>query len=340
MHTLRPPHHRLARRLLLTGAVLALVSVRAVQPDGIVAAVGNEVMTLYDLRRQVEFEARFLELPPPGESREAMLRQVAKRAVQSFVERELVYAEFKSLGVSVPSSYVDEEVDRVIVRVTGGDRPAFERLLAEKGTAYAGMVLQPGTIMEEFETAVEKNVAIRMLIGDKTRRGIRIPPADVRAWYGDHPDDYTRPAKVRLQVIYLKADGRYADTLDKVVKEIFDNLKAGTAFGELARTYSEGMNAAEGGIQEWKRLEDMDERLRSLTAGLAPGAVCPEALRLGRNTYIVRLADRKAGGVRPLDEALQQEIEDQLRRAEENRRYEQFLAELRSKYAVKDFYEE
>jgi len=306
------------------------------QQDTVVAAVGNKAMTLYDLQRQTAFEAANIQMQGSGEAGKTALLKLYKKTIRDFVERELIYLEFKSFDKHLPADYINQQVDLVAVARTGGDRLQFEDLLAEKGIAHGGVILPPGTTMDEFEDLVEKLLAVEIIYQDRVMRGIRISPTNIKAQYDEHPEDYTQEAAVRLQVILLKAKGRYAEKIADTVAEIYRKLDEGIAFGKLAKTYSEGPKAQEEGIQDWST--QSFKELVPIIAKLAPGDVHPTALKPENNTYIIKLIAKRESGLRTLDEDLQAEIGKFLRKAEQRRRHTKFLAELREKYPVKKFY--
>lgn len=329
------------RCAVVSGLVVAAVMLMPVQnlpaeSDSILASVGDEVLTIYDLKAQTAYAVETLRKQSGGRELEEQVQKLYRNVVRDFIERELVYAEFKSLETTLPADLIASRVDRIVMNYTGGDLAKFEELLAEKGVSYGGAILGPGSTMEDLEELVEKLLAVELLMHERVRRGIEIAPSAVKEYYDAHPDFFTEKSGVRLQVIVLTSGGKYANRIPETVREIYAKLAEGAAFGELAKTYSEGMNAEGGGLQDW--MTDPNEKLRPIVASLSAGEVYSESVELGNNTYIIRLADRREGGLLPLDEALQEKISERLRQDEEQRRYEAFISELRTKYPVKNFF--
>lgn len=311
------------RSLLLAAVALGAVSaVHAIgRGDSVVAVVEGEVITLHDLDESIAEAGPRLRSQLGGDDRVQPIAAVRGLALQRLIDRELVFAEFKKLGGKVPLEVLQEQVDRVVMGRCGGDRLKFEEVLASEGMTFA-----------DFETKMRKQVAVDLLLNERVYRTVSIGPDLIEAFYRDRPAEVTPKAEVRLQVIALKkVEGRYSDRLPAVTAEIYGKLKDGIPFAELAKTYSEGYGAAEGGVQDWRPAAKFQGAIQNLHAG----EVTDAAVDLGSNLFIIKLMERRAESVPALDNALRKRIEGILRREEEERRYDAFIAGLHPRYHVK-----
>lgn len=291
--------------------------------DSVVAVVEGEVITLHDLDESIAQGGPRLRSQLAGDDQAPQVDTLRRGAMQRLIERELVFAEFNKLGGKVPLDVLEDQVDRIVTNRCGGDRVKFEEMLAAEGMTFA-----------DFETKMRKQVAIDILLNERVYRAVNIGPDQIEAFYRDRAVELTEKAGVRLQAIILrKSEGRYSDRLAAVTAEIYGKLKEEIPFAELAKTYSEGLHAEEGGDQGW--ITAPAGKLKDAIQGLSPGDVAPAAVDLGSNLYIIRLTARRAENLPALDNALRQRIEDVLRREDEERRYTAFIAELRPKYHVK-----
>jgi parvulin-like peptidyl-prolyl isomerase len=313
------------RPLITAALMLAVVSsVRGIgRGDSVVAVVEGEVITLHDLDESIAQGGARLRSQLAGEDQAQQVDAVRRAAMRRLVERELVFAEFNKLGGKVPLDLLQEQIDRVVTGRCGGDRLKFEEMLAAEGMTYA-----------DFETKMRKQVAIDILLNERVYRLVNIGPDRIEAFHRERAAELTLKAGVHLQAVILKkTEGRYSDRLPAVIAEILGKLKEGIPFAELAKTYSEGPHAEDGGDQGW--ITAPAGKLQEAIQGLNPGETSSTAVDLGSNLYIVRLVERRAESVPALDNALRKRIEEILRREEEESRYNAFLAELRPKYHVK-----
>ena len=291
--------------------------------DAVVAVVESEILTVYDLQEFAAQEEIRLQGLYAGDELRDRLVELRKAVAQRLIDRELIYAEFKALAGKVPLTILQERMDEIILRRSGGDRRRFEALLAAENMTMA-----------EFEGKVRKQLSVDLLLNERVYRHRDVKPSEVEAYYRDHAADLAEKAGFRLRSIMLKKEGgKYSDTLGDTIREILGKLKTGTPFGELARTYSEGPRAEEGGDQGW--ISSPSGKLKDTLAGMAVGDVTDGAIDLGSNMFIIKLADRRDAGIPALDDPLRQRIETILREANQAERYKTFLQELRAKYYVK-----
>lgn len=289
--------------------------------DSILAVVGEKVITAYEVMQASSREEARLPHNLTLQKRTDEVVIIRRRTLSNMIDHELVYLEFQALKAKVPESVLQERLNQAIVAQAGGDRAKFEELLYREN-----MTLQ------DFKERMSKNLAVDMLLYDRVNRGITISPLKIRQYYESHAADFNQIAKYRIEVILLKKDGRYKDDMAKTVAEIQEKLSGGASFSDLARQYSEGANAEQGGDQGW--LSNMHEKLQALVLTLKPGEIAAEPLDLGSSFYLVRLAEFSPGS-----DTLTRENEEKIRailiEAEEDQRYEKFLRELRLKYPFK-----
>jgi len=289
--------------------------------DSILAVVGEKVITAYEVMQASAREEARLSRELTVQQRTEEVVAIRRRILSNMIDHELVWLEFQALKARVPESVLQERLNQAIIAQAGGDRAKFEEMLYREQMT-----------MQDFKERMTKNLAVDMLLYDRVNRGITISLPKIQQYYESHSADFNQIAKYRLEVILLKKNGRYQDRLPATVAEIQDKLKAGNSFAELAKEYSEGANAEQGGDQGW--LTDMNEKLKQLVETLKPGEVATEALDLGSSLYLVRLAEFSPG-TNTLTKEVEETIRNILHDEEESQRYEKFLRELRLKYPFK-----
>ena len=196
------------------------------------------------------------------------------------------------------------------------------------------MLAAEGMTFADFETKMRKQVAIDILLNERIYRTVSIGPEQIESFYRERSAELTQKAAVRIHAVILKkSQGRYSERLPAVTAEIYAKLKEGIPFAELAKTYSEGLHAEEGGDQGW--ITAPAGKLQEAIQSLKPDEVAAAPVDLGSNLYIVKLMERREESLPTLDHDLRTRISDVLRHEEEERRYKAYIAELRPKYYVK-----
>ena len=95
------------------------------------------------------------------------------------------------------------------------------------------------------------------------------------------------------------------------------------------------MNAAGGGDLGWQ--DSLAPALQKAVTPLHPGEVAPDPLKLGQNTYLVRLMERDGGVAPAFTPAIADKIRERLAEEEAKKRLDDYLHTLYMKYPVKRF---
>ena len=306
---------------LLFVCVLLFGVLRAQYGDALLAIVGDEVITLFNVQRMTAAEEAQLSAQFKGKELEDKILELRTNALNTLIERELIAKEFEALGAKVPQNLVQERINKTITDFAGGSVERLEDILQKDGMT-----------MKEFRKRVEKDISVELLIRDRLSRGNLVSSKAIEERYEKEKQSMSTGQKWHIAVILLKKQGKYADTY-ATFKEIMDKLKAGTPFEELARQYSEGADAAKGGDQGW--MDNLNDKLLETVRLLRPGQTATWLTDIGSGRYIVKLIDHIMGGIPVLDEDLREKIRFILQKEEEARRYKSFVKELYMKYPVR-----
>jgi len=311
--------------LLSVGAAHGVAA--GVYTDTVAAIVRDQAITVFELYEETQHAEEALRKLHKGEALQNKVVEVRRAAARKMIEKELVYAEFEEVGGVIPSDLVQKRLDRIVVSQTGGDRRLFEARLVEQGTT-----------LDDFEEKVTKGLAVELMLNEMVFRHVHVAPSDVVQYYNSHQNEFGTQPRIRLQAIVLtEKKAGCPEKLEEAVKRVRQRLAAKEDFAQLATELSEDASASRGGDLGWVEAGSANPKFLEAVKGLEAGETAPP-LRLGGNVYILRLKDRAQGGVAPLDEALRREIERKLRFEEEQRRYQEYVGQLRQKYYVKEFF--
>jgi len=309
------------RRLLCLALLLLCARLSAQYGDALLAIVGDEVITLYNVQCMTVPEEKRLATQYRGKELENRILDLRTAALNTLIERELFAKEFVALGAKVPQNMVQERINKALADHAGGNVARFE-----------DMLLKENMTMADYRKRIEKDLSVELLIRDRVSRGNLVSEKAIEERYAAGKDSMATGSKWRIAVILLKKNGRYTDT-DATFKEIMAKLAEGVPFEELARKYSEGANAEGGGDQGW--LESLNPKLLETVEKLQPGQTANYLTDIGSGRYVVHLADFQKGGVPALDDELREKIRQTIQREEEERRYKSFVRELYMKYPVR-----
>jgi parvulin-like peptidyl-prolyl isomerase len=292
--------------------------------DSVLAMVGKKVITSHELALATRAQENALAMQYNGEELQKRIKELRLSVLDTMIEHELCYLEFQELKAKVPTDYLQNRINAIVEERANGSVEKFEELLQAEGTN-----------MKEYKEKLEKDVAVLMLVNEKTKRGNIISDNEINKFYASQEAKFATVPEYRIEVILLRKNGKYADKLQDTVDEIYAKLREGTPFADLAKQYSEGANAENGGDQGW--MKQLNETLLAAIKTLQVGQTSQKPVEIGSGLYIVRLADYKKGGIPPLTDELKAQIREILSKAESTRRYKAFIKELYMKHRVRRF---
>jgi hypothetical protein len=180
-----------------------------------------------------------------------------------------------------------------------------DQVLHSQGTSLA-------SIRDEFRNRLLADEYLR----GKSKKEHIVGREEVLAYYQQHDEEFSFPEKVHwqlLEITFEKHGGREGAL--KPLSQAVDALRRGESFEKVAKKYSDGLHAEDGGKQPWTRAESIvDEKISQTLRSLAAGETSP--VLSGRDGYrLVRVMERKPAGKRPIgevQEVVKQILEDKL----------------------------
>jgi parvulin-like peptidyl-prolyl isomerase len=125
------------------------------------------------------------------------------------------------------------------------------------------------------------------------------------------------------------------DLQRKLAEEILAKLDAGDSFESLARVYSEGKEAKEGGDWGWIGRDILRKELNGIAFALKPGQHS-RVIETAEGYYIVEVDDVKPAHTTPLAE-VRDDIEKTLLQQQRAQMQEQWVKDLRAKAYIRLF---
>jgi peptidyl-prolyl cis-trans isomerase SurA len=254
-----------------------------VQLDAIVAVVGDQPITRYDLREKVLAKIQRKEVSAPADSATAALLE--RDVLNDMIEEELLIQKAKELKIEVPDADVTPQVDRQVKDTRS--RFATE---TEFRTALASASL--GTpeeyrryLLDQYRRQMTLDRTIRKLTQDGKIVPINVTDAEIAGEFERSKEFLPKkPASVTFkQIVIAPQPTPAAKEVARVRAEsLLAQLKSGTDFEKLAKRESMDLKTREtGGDLGWARRNDnLPEFERWLfgspfQAALPPGQLSP-----------------------------------------------------------------
>ena len=304
--------------------LFATAMARSVPIDGYAALVNNRVITVGEILAMIQPIREQLVETYDGKEVETKIEQAYQEGLDTLIERALILEEFAAMGGNLPDRAVDDQINVIINERFKNDRAIFLEALAEDRMTIDDW-------REETRNRLIVNLLRRREIIDR----VVIAPRAVRELYELRADQYRLPKQIQLRMIVLH---KGASANDKAVKrqeaeKLHEKLLAGGDFAELAKSGSEGYKAADGGDQGWMDPAMLRKELAEAVAKLEPGRIS-EVIETDEDFYILKVEAKKNASIIPFDDVRGQ-IEDELRKAEEEKMYKAWIERLKKKFYVK-----
>ncbi len=315
--------------LLLTG--FALAQARPSTPESpyggttveeIVARVNDQIITRSDYNRaQAESDQEMRQ-------RGATMQQISeshKELLRNLIDQQLWLAKGKELGITGETELVNRlnEIRKQYNLATMED---LEKAAKEQGVSF-----------EDFKANIRNQIITQSVMRDQVGRKIAPTPGEVQRYFEAHQQDYVQPESVKLGEILIST-GTQPDDAQKLAEaktkadDIEARLHAGGDFSQLARSFSDGTTAAQGGDLGQYKKGQLDPLFEQKTFGLKVGEVT-EPIRTKQGFVILKVIQHTPGGV-PQFKDVENEVEQNYFEAKAGPAMRQYLAQLRDEAAI------
>jgi parvulin-like peptidyl-prolyl isomerase len=159
--------------------------------------------------------------------------------------------------------------------------------------------------LKDLRVKFKEQLMSKKLIDQKVGSRVFITPNEVVEYYSNNPKEFSRPEEIRLSNILIKPkqNVRVEKTVE-LMNDISKRLKAGGNFAELAKVYSEGPGAKEGGsmgfVKRGDLLPEIEKTVFSMNEGEVSGII-----RTKLGYHLFRVDEKRAPENMSLSEARQ-----------------------------------
>jgi peptidyl-prolyl cis-trans isomerase SurA len=309
---------RISKLLLPAVLVLLLAAVPALGEivNKVLATVDGEPVTMYEVKQFAAHNIRARELGT-GVDQSALLDAV--------ITDKLVQKEVSDKGIVVR----DEDVNRYIENIKERNKINDEQLQQA--------LQQQGMTLESYRTQIRQDIQRQQLISHEIRGKVNVTPEEVQRYYEAHLSEYSTPERIEVAhiVFRLPADppNDQVAAITAKAEEVYQRIKKGADFGEMAKQYSEDASAQNGGDLGWFKKGELLDSLEQAAARLRVGEVS-EPVRSKVGIHLIKLEGREGAAHQNLDE-LADQIKEQLYNAALEERFQKWLTEdLRKRHHV------
>lgn len=295
----------------------------AVTVESIVARVNNAIVTNVDLdRARKELLADMKSQTPPPSAKEESLAE--RDLLRDLINQQLLLQRANDLGYSAETETI-HRLDQIRASMNLPSMEALQKAVEAQGQDY-----------EDFKQQIKNGILQQMVIQQDVAPRISVSPEEVKKYYDAHKSQFVGPAGVDLSEILVTTKNLPADALARQ-KSLADQIEAraqhGEDFTKLAKRYSNGNTATQGGEIGFFKKGTLSPELEKIVFALPVGGVT-SVVNTTSGYLILRVNRIRPAGQQSLAEARNQ-IEQVLYEQKLQPELRDYLARLRSQAYIK-----
>ena len=291
------------------------INATAQEVNKVVAVVNNEVITKQDVDQLLGVLYAQYVHEYTGDELLQKMEEVKKDILRQIIEDKLILSRAKELNIKIR----EEEIEVKLTYIKDGfpSEEEFFKVLDTQGITVA-----------DLKKRYNDQLMMKKVVDFEVSAKADVLPSEMREYYEKHRNDYKIDTKYKVRHILIKAEGDVGFELAKVeAQDIYDKLKDGHDFSELAKKYSQGPNREQGGDMDYIETGEMLKELDEAMVTLGPGEFSPPIkTRIGY--HILKVEDIKSLGYRSFEES-QNNIKNMLMNMRFKERLNEWLGELR-----------
>ncbi len=211
--------------------------------EEIIARVNNEIITRSDLDKKKESAVEEVTEDCRGkctpEEQQNRIDEEQKGALKELIDQSLLVQRGKDMGLSVETDVI-KRLDSIRIQNNLTSMEDLEKAVTSHGLNW-----------EDFKDNIRKSILQQKVISQEVGSKVSISKEDVQKYYDEHKAEFVRPEQVALREIEVSTEGKKDSELPELKKKAetaLKRVKDGEDFGEIAKRFSDGSTAKQGGF--------------------------------------------------------------------------------------------
>lgn len=285
--------------------------------EEIVARVNNSIITRADVRKardQMFAEAR---QQSDATAAEQTAKEHEKDVLRDLIDQQLLLNKGQDLGISADTELV-KKLDELRKQMHADSMEDLEKAAEAQGISF-----------EDFKQNLKNNIITQRVIGQEVGGHITVTNAEIQQFYDQHKSEMERPEQVRLSEILISTQTTPAVKNDKgqnalpdtpspetveqakaKADQVYEMLKKGGNFDDLAKKYSNGPTSSIGGDLEYFKRGTMSKDLETTVFAMDAGQYT-EPVRTNQGFVILKVTEHQKPGVPALKD-VESQINEQI----------------------------
>lgn len=286
--------------------------------EEIIARVNNEIVTRSEYVRSRDQLKQEVQQQEAG-SADRVFAEKQRDVLRDLIDQQLLLQKGKDLGITGDTELI-KRLDEMRKQMNLGTMEELEKAAEAQGASY-----------DEFKQNLRNQIITQKVIGNEVGQKLSMNKDDEKKFYDQHRAEMEQPEQVRLSEILIapkppakpaaSADGKPEPptaaeneaalaAAQAKAQDLLDQIHKGAKFADLAKKYSDGPSAKEGGdLSYFKRgtlAKELEDKVFALKAGEET-----DVIRTKQGFVILEVAEHQTAGIPPFKE-VEPRIQDAL----------------------------
>ena len=304
--------------LLAVGYALLLPSLSPADTvvEEIIARVNNEIVTRTEYVRSRDQLKQEVQQQDPANADRAFAEK-QRDVLRDLIDQQLLLEKGKDLGITGDTELV-KRLDEMRKEMKLETMEELEKAAEAQGASY-----------EDFKQNLRNQIVTQRVIGQEVGSHLAMNKDEVKKFYDQHKAEMERPEQVRLSEILIApktpaksgVDGKpeppsEAETeaalaaAQAKTQDLLDQIHKGAKFEDLAKKYSDGPSAKDGGDLSYFKRGTLSKELEDKVFALKAGEVT-DVIRTKQGYVILEASEHQMAGI-PTMKEVEPRIQDAL----------------------------
>jgi len=309
-------------RLILVALACMPVLAAGQVVEEIIARVDNQIITRSEFARSKDQLRDEVKTQDPTNA-DKLYTEREKDILRDLIDQQLLLEKAKELSLSADTDVV-KKLDQMRKDMKLDSMEALEKEAEKQGVSW-----------EDFKQNMKNQILTQKVIGEEVGGHLSMTKEEAEKFYEEHKDEMQHPEFIRLSEILItpktstpsitlapdpaagnppaqppvdeaakQADDAAALAAAKAkAEDLLKQLRAGASFDEIAKKYSDGPSAADGGALGTFERGKLAKELEDRTFAMKSGEIT-DVIRVKQGYTILRVDDHQDAGVPPMKDVL------------------------------------
>jgi peptidyl-prolyl cis-trans isomerase SurA len=273
--------------------------------EEIIARVNNEIITRSELDRSRASAEEDVKQDCANrctpEQLQSEIEERQKNSLRDLIDQSLLVQRAKDMGISVEPDVI-KRLDQIRIQNKLDSMEDLEKAVSGQGLNW-----------EDFKNNIRNSLLTQRVISSEVGSHITIGKDEVAKYYEEHKKDFVRPEQVALRSIEVNTEGKKPEEipdLKKKAETALKRVKDGEDFGEMAKRFSDGTTAKEGGYLGIYKHGELSKELEDTVFKMKKNGLT-DVLETKQGFLILQVLEHYDEGEQPLAK-VEPEIMDKL----------------------------